>query len=189
MNPVLVIGGGPSHKLHFDECSKFKGIIVACDSAANILIENGIVPDYVVTIETEVSLDFFDLEKLQEHNSKIITSEQTNNTLLMAFNESDIETICYIPKYALSRLPSVGITSIVYARDELKADRIILLGFENEGTGYSKRTFLEWRDAFWGFVKEWQNREGMSWDFIVNCSEGGILYSKRVKRDCLSKYC
>ncbi len=185
MENVLVIGGGPSYREHLEECRNFKGTIVCCDSPANFLIKNGIYPDYIITIETEVSLDFFNIKEIKKHGTTIVYSAATKPQLIQKFKESQLKTKVRVIRNEISRYPSVGITALVYTKEDLKADKILLLGFENEGEGYSERTFLEWRTAFWGFVVEWPQ------EYIVNCSEGGILYGKcrgkRVKRSTLSE--
>ena len=176
MKQVLVIGGGPSHLLHFDEVKKFKGKIVCCDRPAKAMTDNGINVDYVVTAEAEKTLamlEFFDLPRLKELKTDVITSECTRNELLDYFSKYQIKNRPYIPKnIEPTRLPDVGMTAIHWVKNELKPDNILLLGFEHVGEEYDEFTFRSWQGAFFGWVAEWPD------GYIINCSEGGALYGK-----------
>ena len=44
-----------------------------------------------------------------------------------------------------------------------------------------------WATCFFGWVKEWTDKESLPWDYIINCSEGGVLYDKRVKKSTLKE--
>jgi len=188
---VLVIGGGPSHMKHYEECKKFKGVIVACDRAAKGIMNNGVIPNYIVTSEAakELSqLDFFNIEETKKHPIEIIISEETRHELIQSFQKNKIKFSVYAPKgFGIARLPNVGTHAIHWVHTTLKPDHIVLLGFENEGDEYVKRTFDIWETCFFGWVKEWTDKEGKAWDYIINCSEGGVLYNKRVKRSTLSE--
>ena len=191
MEQVLVIGGGPSHMQHYEECKNFKGIIVATDRATKAIMDNGVIPDYICTVEAAKELtqmDFFNLEETKKHPIEIIISEETRHELLEAFQEHRIKYTKYAPKgFEPCRLPNVGMTAIHWVKTMLKPDHIILLGFENEGEEYDEYTFRMWATCFFGWVKEWTDKESLPWDYIINCSEGGVLYDKRVKKSTLKE--
>jgi len=172
-----------------EEIKKFKGIIVCCDRAARVLTDHGIKPDYIVTAEAERSLamlEFFDLPLLKKIDVEVITSEHTRNELIDQFNKNQIKYTPYIPlNIEPTMLPDVGMTAIHWAKTILKPDRIVLIGFEHEGDEYPEFTFRTWVGAFWGWVAKWPD------EFIVNCSEGGVLYGickrKSVKKSTLGE--
>ena len=176
---VLVIGGGPSHKLHYDECKKFKGIIVACDRPAKALLQHGVIPNYIVTSEAAKELssrDFFYLEETKKHDIEIIVSRETRHELLEAFKENGIKWSVYDPletqRIEPTLIPNVGMCSLHWVRNVLKPDNIVLLGFETEGDEYTEFVFRCWQGAFWYWVEKWGD------NYIINCSEGGKLYGK-----------
>jgi hypothetical protein len=50
-SPVLCIAAGESMKLHYDTINKFKGKIVSCEKNLIPLLENNIIPDYIISID------------------------------------------------------------------------------------------------------------------------------------------
>ena len=192
MEQVLVIGGGPSHMKHYEECKKFKGTIVACDRATKALMNHGVIPNYIVTVEAakELSqLDFFNIEETKKHPIEIIISERTRHELTESFQKAKIKYTLYAPRgFEPCRIPNVGTMAIHWVHTQLKPDHIVLLGFENEGIEYSEYTFRMWGVCFFGWVKEWTDKDGKPWDYIINCSQGGVLYSKRIKRATLKEW-
>ena len=191
MENVLVIGGGPSHMKHYDEMKNFKGIIVSTDRATKEIMNHGVIPNYICTVEAAKELsqmDFFNIEETKKHPIEIITSEQTRHELLQSFQKNRIKYTKYAPRgFEPYRIPNVGTMAIHWVHNKLKPDHIILIGFENEGNEYPQRNFDIWGTCFFGWVKEWTDKEGKAWDYIINCSEGGTLYSKRVRKATLSE--
>ena len=178
MNQVLVIGGGPSYKKHYEDYKNFKGVIVVTDVAAYNIIEHGVYPDYIVTAEAARELsekNFFHIEETRKHKTTIITSYFTRHELLEAFSKAKIPYKQFDYPEGHVVLPDVGLTAVVFAKEELKADSIVIVGFEHEGDEYPEFTFRTWIDRFWWFVWKWPD------EIIINCSEGGKLYgtSKR----------
>ena len=189
MNQVLVIGGGPSHLLHFEECKKFKGTIVSTDRAAKAIMKGGVIPNYIVTAEAAAhlsQLDYFNIEETKKHPIEIIISERTRHELIASFLKNHIKFTTYTPTgFEPCRLPNVGLMAIHYAKNVLKADSIVIIGFEHEGDEYPEFTFRTWITCFWGWVCEWPD------ELIVNCSEGGVLYGmwkrRHVKKSTLKE--
>ena len=60
--PVFVIGAGPSLEKNIDELkrAKNKGIIMAADTAVNLLLSKGIYPDLIVTIDAKKRPETFE---------------------------------------------------------------------------------------------------------------------------------
>ena len=58
---VLCLAAGDSLKLHFDKINDFKGTIIACERNLIPLLEEGIIPNYVVSIDgSEILTQFID---------------------------------------------------------------------------------------------------------------------------------
>ncbi len=185
---MLVIGGGPSYKKHYDDYKKFKGTILSTDVAAHTIMDNGVYPDYIVTAEAarELSeLDYFNIEETRKHPIQIIISGETRNELLESFTKAKIPYKMFRYPEGHVVLPDVGLTAVVYAKEVLKADSIVIVGFEHEGDEYPEFTFRTWADRFWWFVRQWDD------EFIINCSEGGVLYGtskrKSIKKSTLKE--
>lgn len=82
--PVLVIGGGPSSVKNMEKYNKFTIPKLVVEVKANECFKNGVIPDYIFTLETNkkyVVNDFFDIEKIREHGTKVIGSYITRNEL------------------------------------------------------------------------------------------------------------
>ena len=190
MEQVLVIGGGPSHMKNYEGMRKFKGTIVATDRATKAIMDNGVIPNYICTVEAAKELtqmDFFNIEETKKHPIEVIISEQTRSELTDSFKKNRIKYTKYAPRgFEPYRIPNVGTMAIHWVHTTLKPDHIVLIGFENEGDEYPQRNFDIWATCFFGWVKEWTDKEGKAWDYIINCS-GGILHSKRIKKSTLSE--
>lgn len=66
--PALCLAAGPSLDLHYDEISEFKGTILSCERNLVPLLEKGIVPDYVVSIDgSPVMTKFIDNRLVSEN--------------------------------------------------------------------------------------------------------------------------
>ena len=161
--------------LHFDECKKFKGTIVATDRAAKAIMNGGVIPNYIVTAEAAAhlsQLDYFNVNETKKYPIEVIISERTRHELTEQFHKNKIPYRCWRYPNDNYLIPNVGLMSLVFAKEDLKADKIIMIGMEHEGTEYSEFTFRMWTDRFWWFVRMWGD------DVVVNCSEGGKLYGK-----------
>ena len=66
--PVLCLGAGSSLHLNMGSIHKFEGVIVACERILVPLLENGIIPNYVVSIDgSEIMTQFVDNPLVNEH--------------------------------------------------------------------------------------------------------------------------
>jgi len=78
---ALIIGAGPSLKINIQELqkSKWKGPLFATDRALHLCLEEGLVPDYVVTLEEEHLEKHFEHEIIKEYADQVmgLTSEKT----------------------------------------------------------------------------------------------------------------
>jgi uncharacterized Rossmann fold enzyme len=50
---VAIVGSGPSLKENWHKLKKFKGDIIACNSACKFLLENGVVPQYMMCFDAD----------------------------------------------------------------------------------------------------------------------------------------
>jgi uncharacterized Rossmann fold enzyme len=57
---VAIVGSGPSLKANWRKLKRFKGDIIACNSACKFLLEKGIVPQYMMCFDADkLVLEFF----------------------------------------------------------------------------------------------------------------------------------
>lgn len=65
--PVVIVAAGPSLNKNINELKKYKGkaFIIACDSALNSLLKNGIVPDLSISLDSHKPLQFFSMPEVK----------------------------------------------------------------------------------------------------------------------------
>ncbi len=172
--PVLIIGAGSSFQSNIANIKNFPGDIIAVDFVFNELAEHDIHPDYVVTLESSknaVSEHMFRSENLKrvKHKSKIICSSITRSKVIEYFKQHGVQLERFvIPEEP--RCSNVGLLAINYAYDKLKADKIVLIGFEHVGQKYEPHIYQIWQTDFWYFIRKWPK------ELIVNCTDSGALY-------------
>lgn len=76
--PVLIVGSGPSLEYDLDIVKKLKdqAIVVSCGTTLNVLVKNGIIPDFQVEIEN--------VNDVYRFNKKITESNDLSKTTLIA---------------------------------------------------------------------------------------------------------
>ena len=170
-NPVLIVGAGQSSQQNFDSIKNFKGIIIALDSNFDMLMANKIIPDYILSLEVKVRPSMFHPENLDKckDKTKLIGSAMTHNSVTNMAQAHGMKWSRYLNREE-PRITNVGLFSIVFAKEELKADKIFLMGFEHNGLEYVRLVFEIWQYDFWYFIKKWPKK------LIVNCTDGGALY-------------
>jgi len=181
-NPILLVGGGPSTLKYLSDIRKFQGAIMAFEISFKELVSRDIIPDYVLSLERAVQPHHFPIEHIQKciGKTKFVFSSLTRETVMLLLRESGANPIRFYC-HQEPRLSNVGLWAAFYAKEKLKADKICLLGFEHEGTGYQQLIYDEWIADFWHFVEEWPR------DTIVNCSNGGMLYSDLILDSTLKR--
>lgn len=170
-NPILIIGAGESYKRDLDKCKTFKGKTICFEVNFNTVVEFGIIPDYVLTLEIYVRPHFFNDDNLEKCKEKsiIIASASTHDIVKKMAHAHDFPFERWISKEE-PRFANVGTFAMVYAKEVLRADKIFLVGFEHDGVSENKKTFEWWQYDFWYFVSQWPK------ELIVNCTNGGALY-------------
>jgi len=172
-NPVLVVGAGPSYRKYLKEVKNFPGKVIVMDINFNTCCEAGIIPDYIATMEEgikNVKTDMFLPENLKSCKKTVVIGS--------SITRKNIET--YIIKNGTQflrwktdeepRISNCGLFSVNFAYEELKADKIFLVGFEHTGHNYSGHTVRMWQVDFLHFIQRWPK------ETIVNCTDGGVLY-------------
>ena len=84
-NPYIVVGHGPNWKEQAIKIKDTKIPIISTDVCANELMEMGIIPQYIATIEEapkNVKEDMFDWKLIKKHKIKVIGSIITKQWLL-----------------------------------------------------------------------------------------------------------
>ncbi len=170
----LVVGAGPSYKKQLEQIKKFKGIIVVVDFNFNEISKYGIKPDYIVTLESgrpNVNQLMFDAGELKKQKEEItvVGSAITKDEITKYIFQQGIKYLRF-PMKEEPRASNVGIFAICFAKEWLKCDKIILVGFEHTGTREPSHTYLTWQTDFWYFIKQWPK------ETIVNCTNYGALY-------------
>ena len=173
-NPVLIMAAGPSFRKNIEEIRKFKGKTIVVDVIFNELLKNNIVPDYVLTLESNTSIvneSLFESSHLAKCKDKtmIVGSAITEDKILNHIRSHGVA----IQRWDFEEEPrasNVGVFALNFAKDHLRADKILLVGFEHIGKKYAGNTYKTWQVDFWHFIKDWPR------ETIVNCSNGGALY-------------
>jgi len=173
-NPVLIIGGGKSYKKYIKQIRNFPNTIVAVDIVFNELSKYGILPDYVATLESSkriISSETYQSNYLQlcKDKTTIIGSSITTKKIIKHITDNGVKFERWVSDKE-PRFSNVGIFAINYAYRKLKADKIVLVGFEHTGQTYPEFTYVIWQADFWNFIKDWPK------ETIVNCSNSGALY-------------
>jgi len=172
-NPFLIVGAGPSFQRDIDKISKFPGKIIAVDANFKECIDAGIKLDYAMTRESlkaRYLKAMFPTECLDKFEGTVIGSTVTPPAIIEYFRVEKQEFA--ISKVDESRLTNVGIFGVVFAHDQLKADKLFILGMEHEGEKYDRMVYGTWRGDFWWYVKKWPVPT------VINLCDGGALYYK-----------
>ena len=170
-NPILIVGNGPSLNTSMSAIKNFKGTIVSLDINYDILVRNGIMPDYILTLEVMVRPSMFHPDHLDRGKGKVklVGSGSTHQSVLKMAEAHGLENERWIHREE-PRIANAGIFAVVYAKEVLKPDKIFLIGFEHDGLEYTKLVFEYWQYDFWYWIRKWDK------ECIVNCSDGGALY-------------
>jgi uncharacterized Rossmann fold enzyme len=145
-NDITVCGNAPCLK---DELEKIRGVIFAADAAADVLYENGIVPDAVFT-DLDGATD--DLLDLNESGTVVVIHAHGDNMPLLRY---------WVPRFrgpVVATTQSAPIKNVynfggfsdgdraVFAADELGAAHITIIGFDLDDTNVDpmKRGKLFW---------------------------------------------
>lgn len=171
-NPVLLIGAGPSYRDNFEKIKNFKGIKVCFEVNLEAVVNHGVIPDYIMTMEIYVRPDDFfkeDIVRECKGKSKVICSAITHQSVINRLVAVGIEHERWISPEE-PRFANVGTFGLVYAKQVLKADKIFLVGFEHDGVVENEKVYEYWVYDFWYFVHQWPK------ETIVNCTNGGALY-------------
>ena len=170
-NPVLVVGNGPSLYLSFEKIRNFKGTVVSLDINFDKLMNDKIIPDYLVTLEVFVRPSMFHPDNLDnsKHKTKVIGSAMTHDSILNMAKAHGMKNERYILREE-PRLSNAGMFAVAWAQEALKPDKIFLIGFEHDGLEYTKLVFDYWQYDFWYWIRKWNKQ------LLVNCSDGGALY-------------
>ena len=169
----IIIGHGPDWKAQAEKVRGTKIPIISTDVCATELIEMGIIPEYIVTLEEahkNVNEHMFDFKLIKKHRIKIVGSIITREWLEERCKEEGIHFFRF-KGYSQSMVSNVGHFGAVVAYSFL-ADRVILIGMNCYGP--EPYPWLDWYTNW----RTWIG--GLTDNFIINCTEGGILYFDKV---------
>ena len=177
-NPILIVGAGPSWKDNIEQIKSFQGITMSVDILIKEFDKLEFLPDYFMSVEAHFKaqklwpIGFMDFFWGRKGNGKMPTwvfSSWSTGKTKQWVAQNKCKTIDWITDDEL-RIGNVGLFAIMYAYKVLKADKIMLVGFEHSGDKKDKQPYREWQADFWYFVRTWPK------GVIVNCTDAGALY-------------
>jgi len=176
-NPVIIIGHGPDWE---KEASKIKGTkipIIATEICSIPLMDMGIIPTYIVTYEEAyktINEHLFDFKRIDKHGIQVIGSTITREWLDEELDKIEMDLYRYT-KYEAKTVDNVGIFSCMFAEDDLKADRIIMIGMNSWG-GIPKEgnPYVNWYVHWRKYIAK------LPAGMIINCTQGGLLYGGNI---------
>lgn len=169
----VVVGHGPDWKKQAIKLYDSHIPIIATDVCCNDLLEMNIIPKYLVTVESakkNVKEDMFDWKWLKRYKITVVGSQLTMDWIPELCEKYGVKFIRFT-EFSLSEVTNVGHFGVVFA-ESLSADNVIIMGMNCYGPeGYP---WLDW-------YTHWRTYVGQKVDnFIINCTEGGILYFDRI---------
>ena len=169
----IIIGHGPDWKVQAEKVRGTKIPIISTDVCATELIEMGIIPEYIVTLEEahkNVNEHMFDFKLIKKHGIKIVGSIITREWLEDKCKEEGVHFQRF-KGYSQSMVSNVGHFGAVVAFSFL-ADRVIIMGMNCYGP--EPYPWLNWYTNWRTWIS------GLTDNFLINCTEGGILYFDKV---------
>ena len=182
---VLVIGGGPSIKKHIRVAKHFRGTICVIDNVADFVAENKVPFDYLISLEKgwqSLQIIFDKGKKLQKIRGDFTLvysgTAKYISQLMDIYNGICDNLLRFDATY--QHVANVGLYGVQFAEEHLKARRIFLLGFDNDGSDidgnpYNWEIFLEWQAEFKHFMVNGVQAE------IINCTPKSKLIDERMK--------
>ena len=138
MTKALIIGAGPSLQANLDklkEMDKFDGVVLCTDGAINKVLENGIIPDYVGTLEDTPDLDKYyitDLVKEKGHLLKgAYISDRVHNNTRKAIRDAGLGDPLVAADLRGYITSNVGLFFWLLATISLKCDEIFMIGMDH----------------------------------------------------------
>ncbi len=174
-NPVIVVGHGPFWE---KEAIKIKGTkipIIATDVCSTQLMNMGIIPTYILTYEEaykRINERLFDFKRIDEHSIQVIGSKRTRDWMIDELEKIDMDLYRY-STYNAQNVDNVGIFACMWAEEDLKADKIILIGM-NSWAGDKGNPYLNWYVNWRRYISK------LPQDYFINCTQGGLLYTGKV---------
>lgn len=143
MDKCLVVGNGPSHT-DYEFIRNFEGPILCCDITVRDLVNNDIIPDYMLFSETNETISNHIVEwmpsNLVEHKEKLKVVHRSKCRAIMVnrCGRLKLERIVYDADiYGNDNaINNVGLYSICFAGDILEIPEIHLIGLDYGGGDY-----------------------------------------------------
>lgn len=170
-NPVIIIGHGPDWEIEAEKLRGTKIPIIATDVCSIQLLDMGIIPTYITTYESaykRINEKLFDFKRIDKHSIQVIGSTITRDWLEKELDKIGMDLYRY-NKYDANSVSNVGIFSCMFAHDDLKADKVILIGM-NSWMGETTNPFINW-------YVDWRKYIGkLPKGYFINCTQGGLVY-------------
>jgi hypothetical protein len=173
---ALIIGGGPSYwkKLHL--AKSFDGIIISTDIAAPHIIDEGITPHYIVTLEKNegIEVTFFP-DSFEGESFEVIHQKDALSILTQRLEKLKLKHRGF-RSYRQEYISNVGLYSCRFAREILNIDELYLIGFDHSGINdlgqvVTSDAAKRWIADFGIFLNDEIEKCK-----VINCSGQGKLY-------------
>ena len=173
MVSVLIIGAGPSYKNKLELARNFEGIIITHTAFAEIVLDEGITPDYITQYETGkgLNLDHYPPE-LAETNIPIVYAFDSHSPFRKHLSTYHFKSIEFHSNYH-HNINNVGLFGAYFAYEILHADKIYLIGFDHDGHNYYPKQYARWVNNFKAFLTHCPCE-------VINCSGQGNLYMEGI---------
>jgi len=170
---ILIVGNGPSHK-DTDFIKNFDGKIIAVESVAQELIDNGVMPDYITWFEVTPKL-VQDLVMSLLPNLKNCMLVHRNEECKRVYDEADKYVIHRIPFSMPSYVNNVGLFSIVFAQKVLRVKETHLIGLEHQGDDRPQERF----DSMINEFNKYMATEQVNDSKLIDHSKGALEIHER----------
>ncbi len=174
-NPVIIVGHGDEWCKQMRKIKNTKIPIIANDVCSISMISEGIIPNYITTLESaekRINASMFNFQKIEQHKIKVIGSMITREWLSDELKKVN-QPFTRFKNYISSRCSNVGVFTALFARDVLKADKIIMIGMNSWADG-DDNPYLNWYTDWRHFIRTSPKH------LLVNCTQGGLLYDDKI---------
>jgi len=143
----MILGSGPSKDI--ESFKNFNGIKVACDKEYFNCVTEGILPDYLITLEDGDLSHYFNRGHLAKGKPIVVYSLRTPKITLETLDKEDFPLKVYTNEI-LNVCYSVGTMAWLFVWEKLGSKKIVMNGFDSlqQYPGYDLLHHL-WRDMFW----------------------------------------
>jgi len=185
MTDVVIIGGGHSLDKNIEQLKDFKGTVVTTEVSWPKLVELGIAPHYVLSVEVIAGWKMKEyIPKIKIGNPTVVFSDWSRGDAMAEINKAGYGFEIFTG--VSGRYIDCGAFACYYTTMMIKPKHIGLIGFDHEGKG--KRQAQKWFDGFKEHFAKFMEECHIKENIIFNCTEGGVLSHPDVKNITLKQF-